>query len=332
MSVSLPGIQRPELQALPTIKERLTFLYVERCVINRQDSAVTIMDSRGTAYVPAASLGVLLLGPGTTVSHRAMELLGDVGSSVIWVGEQGVRYYAHGRSLTQSSRLVMRQAELVSNTRTRLAVARQMYQMRFPHEDVSDLTMQQLRGREGARVRSVYRRCSQEYGVPWKRRDYNAEDYSDASPINQALSAAHVCLYGAAHSVIVAIGCSPALGFVHTGHERSFVFDVADLYKAEVTIPIAFGVAADGVEDVGGETRRRVRDAFAKSHLFERMVHDIFELLGFGSSPGSAPEAVTLALWDEKGLDVSFGVNYASDSAESVAEPTRVGSGVIVGQ
>ena len=107
----IPGIIKPDLKALPNIRERMTFLYVERCLINRQDGAVTITDKRGTAYVPAASLGVLMLGPGTNVSHRAIELLGDAGSSVIWVGEHGVRYYAHGRPLTHSSRLIKKQAE-----------------------------------------------------------------------------------------------------------------------------------------------------------------------------------------------------------------------------
>ena len=119
----IPGIVKPDLHALPTVRERMTFLYVERCLVNRQDSAVTITDKRGTAYVPAASLGVLMLGPGTNVSHRAIELLGDSGSTVVWVGEHGVRYYAHGRPLTRSSRLIVKQAELVSNTRKRLAVA-----------------------------------------------------------------------------------------------------------------------------------------------------------------------------------------------------------------
>ena len=246
----IPGIIKPDLQALPTIRERMTFLYVERCLVNRQDSAVTITDKRGTAYVPASSLGVLMLGPGTNVSHRAIELLGDSGSSMVWVGEHGVRYYAHGRPLTRSSRLIVRQAELVSNTRKRLSVARAMYQMRFPGEDVSGLTMQQLRGREGSRIRSLYRKLSKKYKVPWKGREYNPADFSDATPINQALSAANVCLYGIVHSIIVALGCSSALGFVHVGHERSFVYDVADLYKAELTIPIAFEVASNPPEDI----------------------------------------------------------------------------------
>ena len=167
----VPGIAKPDLHALPTIKERITFLYV-----------VTITDSRGTAYVPAASLGVLMLGPGTNISHRAVELIGDSGAAIVWVGEHGVRYYAHGRPLTHSSRLVVAQAELVSNVRKRLAVARTMYGMRFPGEDVSSYTMQQLRGREGARIRTLYRRLSKEYDVPWKGREYTLMIFSTRVP------------------------------------------------------------------------------------------------------------------------------------------------------
>lgn len=330
MATNIPGIVKPDLQALPTVRERMTFLYVERCRVNRQDSALTVTDARGTACVPAASLSVIMFGPGTNVSHRAMELLGDVGSTAIWVGERGVRYYAHGRSLTQSSRLIVKQAELVTNMRSRLAVAREMYQMRFPNEDVSALTMQQLRGREGSRVRSVYRSCSKKYGVPWSGRAYNPDDSSDATPINQALSAAHVCLYGLAHSVIVSLGCSPALGFVHTGHERSFVYDVADLYKAETTIPVAFSVAADGVEDVGGETRRRLRDLYARSHILERMVRDIRYLLLGAEESVEEPRVEELYLWDERQGSVPFGVLYGKDEDSLQEEPEEEGYGTIV--
>ena len=154
-----------------------------------------------------------------------------------------------------------------------------MYQLRFPEEDVSHLTMQQLRGREGSRVRNVYRKASKETGVPWSGRLYRPEDFASGDPVNQALSAAHACLYGLAHAVIVALGCAPGLGFVHVGHECSFVYDIADLYKAEVTIPIAFEVAAQAPEDLPAVVRRRVRDAMVEHHILERMVHDIRWLL-----------------------------------------------------
>lgn len=325
-----PGMEKPELQALPTIRDRLSFLYLEHCLLNRQDSAITVTDSRGTVHVPAAAISVLMLGPGTNVTHRAMELIGDAGTSVIWVGEHGVRYYAHGRPLTHSARLLNRQADLVSNVRTRIAVARQMYQLRFPNEDVSSLTMQQLRGREGARIRAVYRRASKQTGVPWHGREYDPNNYSGSDPVNMALSAAHACLYGVVHSVIVALGCSPGLGFVHTGHERSFVYDIADLYKANITIPIAFETAALQPEDIGAVTRRRVRDVISDGRILEQAVKDIRQLFLSESLPAEENEIDVLRLWDEKGCLVSYAVSYGKELDEGETESPLIGYGTIL--
>ncbi|NLG57757.1 MAG: type I-E CRISPR-associated endonuclease Cas1 [Clostridiales bacterium] len=312
----LPGLKRPELQALPQIRERMTFLYLEHCKINRQDGAITIADARGVVHVPSANIGALLLGPGTNVTHRAMELLGDAGASILWVGEKGVRYYASGRPLTHSARLLIRQAELVSNTRSRLAVARQMYQMRFPGEDVSRLTMQQLRGREGARVRQVYRQASKEYDVPWSGRQYDPGDFEGSSDINKALSAAHACLYGVCYSIIAALGCAPGLGFVHTGHERSFVYDIADLYKAELTIPLAFQITSKEPESIAAAVRHAVRDAAGSMRLMERVVKDIQCLLLGEQEAQGEPEANLIYLWDERLGQVAGAVSYHRDEGK----------------
>ena len=144
-----------------------------------------------------------------------MELIGDAGVSVVWVGEQGVRYYASGRPLTHSAKLLMRQAKMVSSQRLHIAVVRKMYQLRFPNEDISNLTLQQLRGREGSRIRKVYQESAKKWNVKWNGREYRPEDFASGDSINQALSAGHACLYGLAHAVIAALGCSPGLGFVH---------------------------------------------------------------------------------------------------------------------
>ena len=310
----LPGMVRPDLQALPQIKDRMTFLYLEHCTLGRQDGAITVTDERGIVQIPAAAISVLLLGPGTRVTHRAMELMGDAGVGAVWVGEHGVRYYAHGRPLTTRTKLLQKQAELVSNTRKHLAVVRKMYQLRFPEEDVSQLTMQQLRGREGSRVRSVYRKMAQETGVPWNGRLYRPEDFASGDLVNQALSAGHACLYGLAHAVIVALGCAPGLGFVHIGQEGSFVYDIADLYKAEVTIPIAFRTAAEAPEDLPAVVRRRVRDAMVAQHILERMVHDIRWLLLPEEEAEDQEEAIYL--WDNQLGQVRNGVNYAEAEME----------------
>lgn len=310
----LSGMVRPDLQALPQIKDRMTFLYLERCTLGRQDGAITVTDERGIVQIPAAAISVLLLGPGTRVTHRAMELMGDAGVGAVWVGEHGVRYYAHGRALTARTKLLQKQAELVSNTRKHLAVVRKMYQLRFPGEDVSQLTMQQLRGREGSRVRSVYRKMAQETGMPWNGRLYRPEDFASGDLVNQALSAGHACLYGLAHAVIVALGCAPGLGFVHIGQEGSFTYDIADLYKAEVTIPIAFRTAAEASEDLPAVVRRRVRDAMVAQHILERMVHDIRWLLLPEEEAEDQEEAIYL--WDNQLGQVRNGVNYAEAEME----------------
>lgn len=326
----IPGIEKPSLHALPTIKDRLTFLYLERCLINRQAGAITVTDARGTVHVPAASLGVLLLGPGTNISHRAVELIGDAGTGIVWVGEHGVRYYAHGRPLTHSAHLLIRQAELVSNARSRIAVARKMYQLRFPDEDVSSLTMQQLRGREGARVRAVYRQASKSTGVPWSGREYDPNNFQGGNPINMALSAAHACLYGVVHSVITALGCSSGLGFVHTGHERSFVYDIADLYKSEITIPIAFEVAEKQTDDIGAVTRRRVRDVISDGRILEKAVKDIRWLLLGETSVEEELETKVLYLWDDRMGHVPNAVSYGQEIDENIFEELTDGYGTIL--
>ncbi|MBO4865827.1 MAG: type I-E CRISPR-associated endonuclease Cas1 [Ruminococcus sp.] len=304
----IPGMIRPEIQALPKVTDRMTFLYLEHCKINRQDSAITVFDEKGVVHIPSGMISVLLIGPGTEVTHRAMELMGDAGISVCWIGEHGVRYYAGGRPLTHSSRLILKQAELVTNQRSHLDVVRKMYLMRFPDEDVSKLTLQQLRGREGSRIRKVYRTVSTKWNVPWNGREYDPENFSASDKVNQALSAAHACLYGLAHAVICSIGCSPALGFVHVGHDCSFVYDIADLYKAEITIPIAFEIAGGEYEDLSRAVRLRVRDEMVKQHTIERMVKDIKYLLDPDNE--LIPYEKIMYLWDNKNDLVDFGKQY----------------------
>lgn len=310
-------LDKTEIPEMPRISDRVTFIYVEHARIHRLDGAVTVAESRGVVRIPAAMIGILLLGPGTEISHRAMELLGDTGTSVAWVGEYGIRNYAHGRSLSHSSRFLVKQAQLVSNTRSRLQVARTMYQMRFPDEDVSSLTMQQLRAKEGARIRRVYRQMAEKYQVKWNGRIYDPDHYESSDHVNQALSAAHVALYGLAYSVIAAMGMSPGLGFVHTGHDLSFVYDIADLYKAQITIPIAFQVASQSKpeDDIGQITRHKVRDAFMDGKLMVRMFKDIQMLIGVKEEDMITAEP--LYLWDNRDELVRYGVNYSESPEET---------------
>lgn len=310
----MPGMIRPELQALPQIKDRMTFVYLEHCQLSRDESAITIKDMQGIVHVPVASISVLLLGPGTSLSHRAMELIGDAGVTVIWVGEHGVRYYAGGRPLTHSSKMLQYQAEKACNQKKHIAVVRKMYEMRFPGEDVSKLTLQQLRGREGARMRAAYRDAAKQWGVNWNGREYKIDDFESGNSVNQALTVGNMCLYGLAHAVIFALGCSPGLGFVHVGHENSFVYDIADLYKAEIIIPQAFEIASEQHDDVSAIMRRRIRDAMIKARILERMVRDIRYLIDEDCEEANSADVVYL--WDNTRGTVNNATSYGKDTGE----------------
>ncbi|TDD49001.1 type I-E CRISPR-associated endonuclease Cas1e [Saccharopolyspora elongata] len=306
---------------LHRLVDRVSSVYVERSHLDRDENAIVVINKRETVRVPAAMIAVMLLGPGTRVTHGAIRLLADSGTAVCWVGEQGVRMYAAGIGPSRGTALLQRQAWLVSRPKERLAVARAMYGMRFPGEDVSALTMQQLRGREGARIRQLYRDHARRTGVTWSGREYQPGDaFAAGDDLNRLLSAANAALYGVCHAVITGLGASPGLGFVHTGAATSFVMDIADLYKADYTIPLAFDLAARGVTDER-DARVGLRDRITQGRLIVRIVRDIKTLLGRGEVDDTEPEVNEL--WDERLGQVPGGVNYADPTDQPQCPTTQ---------
>jgi CRISPR-associated protein Cas1 len=151
--------------------------------------------------------------------------------------------------------------------------------------------------------------------VRWSGRRYNPDAWSEGDAVNRALSTANSALYGAIHAVISAMGCSPGLGFVHTGHVLSFVYDIADLYKVEVTIPASFQAAVEGEAGLSSRVRRRVRERIHDGRVMERAVNDIrYLLFGERSSASDIADVDELALWDESAGVVPSGVAYGESS------------------
>ncbi|MDI6412706.1 type I-E CRISPR-associated endonuclease Cas1e [Streptomyces albus] len=300
---------------LTRVGDRISFVYLERCTVHRDDNAITATDTDGVTHIPAATIGTLLLGPGTRITHQAMSVLGECGAGVAWVGEHGVRFYAAGRALTRSSALAEAQATAWANRRTRLDVARAMYRLRFPDDDPAGRTRQELLNMEGRRVKECYRRESARTGVPWRRREYHHGDFSAGDAPNQAVTAAAQCMYGIAHAVVTALGCSPALGFVHSGHERSFVLDIADLYKTDIAIPAAFEAAAHGSDDVATRTRRALRDRINSTALLDRCVRDIKHVLNYEerSSTRAEPDADRMTVQTDGDVHIDSGRNHGEE-------------------
>jgi CRISPR-associated protein Cas1 len=307
-----------DLQSLPRFANSWTFLYTERVRVEREDHAIVLVDQHGRIPVPAANISVLLLGPGATVTHAAILTLADCGTSVVWCGEGGVRFYAAGAGESRRASNLADQAMAWADERRRLEVVMRLYRLRFSQRLPDGLTLQQIRGMEGVRVREAYGRASRETGVPWSGRSYKRDRWTDADPVNRALSAANACLYGLCHAALVSTGYSPGLGFIHVGKMLSFVYDVADLYKCDVTVPMAFRTVATGVDDLEARVRRLCRQAFFDERLVERIIPDVQTALGqaparvrFFEYAPSEEDAVS-ALWNPDGSTTPGGRNFAS--------------------
>jgi len=304
------ALQHPAIRAIPRVEDQLTFLHVTWSKIVQDDTGVlALFEEGGVAHrvsIPTASLAAILLGPGVSVTQSALATLTRHGTAVLWVGADGSRAHGWAYSLTSSSRWVEAQATLWADPGSRLAVATKMYEMRFGGlPSYGDITLQRLRGLEGQRMKKLYRALSTRYKVPF-RRSYDSQDFKAGDPVNQALSAANAALYGVAASAIGALGCHPGLGFVHSGTISAFVYDVADLYKADIAIPAAFAAASH--EDPGGEARRHTRRRMVEAEILKRAVKDVQDLLASGLSRGAEGG---LRLLDDDGGTVSGRLNYS---------------------
>jgi len=267
------------LHILPRFGDRWGHLYIERGSLEKEDNSLALIDKEGVTPIPVDQLALLFLGPGTKVTQAAMKLLAENNCLVCWTGEEGVRLYAHSTGGTHSAHRLLWQAKLYCNEEERLRVVRRMFQKRFPEPIDAGATLQQIRGMEGARVRNSYQRLSKEFGVEWKGRNYDQERWDHADPLNRALSVANACLYGICHAAILSAGYSPAIGFIHVGKMLSFVYDIADLYKVELTVPLAFKTVANSPDELERRVRTLCRDSFYHEKLLERILPDIAEVL-----------------------------------------------------
>jgi CRISP-associated protein Cas1 len=279
----------PPLKPIP-IKERISVIFVEKGEIDVLDGAFVVVDATGVrTHIPVGGVACIMLEPGTRVSHRAAALAARVGTLLVWVGEAGVRLYSAGQPGGARSDRLLYQARLALDENLRLKVVRKMYALRFGEEPPARRSVDQLRGIEGARVRRTYQLLAQQFGVQWSGRDYDAESWDASDLPNRCLSAATACLYGETEAAVLAAGYAPAVGFIHTGKPLSFVYDIADVYKFETVVPVAFKAAASKPGNAERVVRLGCRDVFRQTRLLDRIIPDIEDILAAGEIP--RPEA-----------------------------------------
>lgn len=287
-----------DYQMLPRLSDSISFIYIERCRIERDRNSVAAWDCNGITELPVAAMNCLMLGPGVAITHAAVGLLTEHGVSILWVGEDGIRTYAASLGETRSSRNVLHQAMLACDEEKRLEVVARMYALRFEEGLEDGLTLRQIRGKEGARVRAAYRAAAAEHGIQWEGRSYDRSDWYGTDAVNRSLSCCAACLYGICHAAIAALGYSPALGFIHSGKQLSFVYDIADLYRAEIVIPTAFACGRADLDQrlnppsspsallpIERRARTAMRAAVRGAKLLERIPSDIRTVLSIEGQP-----------------------------------------------
>ena len=288
----------PPLKPLP-MKDRISMVFVQYGQVDVLDGAFVLIDKAGArTHIPVGSVACIMLEPGTRVSHAAIRLASQVGTLLVWVGESGVRLYASGQPGGARADRLLYQAKLALDDDLRLKVVRKMYELRFGEPAPARRSVEQLRGIEGARVRATYKLLAQQHHVNWQARNYDHQQWDAADVPNRCLSAATSCLYGISEAAVLAAGYAPAVGFIHTGKPLSFVYDVADLFKFETVVPLAFRIAAKVPPEPERAVRLACRDLFRSSKLLERIIPTIEEVLAAGeiAPPQAPPESVPPAI------------------------------------
>jgi len=294
----------PPLKPIP-IKNRISVAYIEKGRLDVLDGAFVVVDKNGIrTHIPVGGIACLMLEPGTRVSHAAVSLASRVGCLLVWIGEAGVRLYASGQPGGARADRLLYQAGLALDAAARLKVVRKMYEMRFKEKPPERRSVEQLRGIEGFRVRKMYELLARQYGLKWKSRNYDHTVWGSGDIPNRCLSAATACLYGICEAAILAAGYAPAVGFIHTGKPQSFVYDIADIFKFETVVPVAFRIAAKKCYAPERAVRIACRDAFRQTKLLKRIIPTIEEVLSAGGIPMPKPheEAVEPAIPNKENI------------------------------
>lgn len=291
---------------LPRVEDKFTFLYLEYARIIQDEFSIVAYKDNQKYIIPLAMINVLILGPGTSITHAAVKNVIDCGCTVIWSAKNLNYVYATGMGCSEYSKNLILQAKCYADDVKHMHVIRRMYQIRYPDVNLEKFSLNQMRGMEGKRVKATYEKLAIEYGVEWNGREYNTDDFDSQDNINNMITAGNQLLYAVCHAAIISFGMTPGLGFIHNGHARSFVFDMADLYKEDMVIPAAFKVAAEFGANTD-EVRKECRKQFTEKKLMKRIAKDLATLFDFPDMSAKLP--VDVGLWNFADV-VDSGKNY----------------------
>lgn len=274
-------IIKTTLANLPKIRDRYPFIYLEHGRLEIDDSSVKWISAECEVIrLPAAIISTILLGPGTTITHEAVKVLASLNTTICWVGDDSLNFYAVGQTPTSTTYNFKKQVQLASDPVRALDVARRMYLYRFPEAVVEDKNLKELLAMEGMRIKTLYAELAQRYFVSWQGRSYTPGQFELSDVTNKLITASSAALYAVVSSIIHSLGCSPSIGFIHSGSPLPFVYDIADLYKDHLVFDMAFSLTVKMAGEYDryvaiDEFRQRVLDM----NLLTRCPADILKLL-----------------------------------------------------
>ena len=296
MLIGRPGLDKARVPHA----ERHGLIWLDRGRLEVEDGCLRFVTAGGTLaagdyQIPHQSVSIVLLGPGSSVTHDALRILAAHGCALAAIGTGGIRFYSAPPLLPDTSTLARRQVMLWAEPSARVGVARAMFAIRFG-EEVKARTLDMLRGMEGARLKRMYEVTAQRYGVPWNGRRYDRNNPNAADIPNQAINHAVSVVEAAAAIAVASTATIPQLGFVHEDSGQSFVLDIPDLVRHDVMLPIAFGAAKQAMgnlsESIDRLVHTRAAETFNKEQVVPKLIDHIKALIGPAeAAAASTPEA-----------------------------------------
>lgn len=265
---------------VPMSKDRWTPIYLEHGKLEVENYSVKWVDSNSNHMsIPVAMVSCIILGPGTTITHAAIVSCSKTNTPVVWMGEDGLYYYATGVNVNERCQTTMTHARLYGNMDNRLQVARNMFTKRFPDLDLTHNTIDQMKGIEGNRIRNSYRDLSKKYSVEWVCRNTNGIYGIDVDDLNTSLNILNFNLYCICLSVITTMGYIPSLGFIHSDGKIPFIYDIADLYKVDLTFDVAFSTYSEIRRYNKEMLIQNFTKAVSKYNLMSKIPKDLKEIM-----------------------------------------------------
>lgn len=257
--------RKDELLAIP-VASRPGWLAVEKGRLEVGGHCLALVRETDVVEIPPAAFAALLLEPGASITHEAVKLCAENRTALLWVGEGGTRLYAASLPHSNPERLV-KQALVHADMKQRIEAARRLYEIMFGELARPSYTIEKLRGHEGAKVRSIYENLAKQHGIEWSGR-------SEKDDLQQSISFASSCLYALSEIAILLLGFSPAIGVVHSGDPRSFVYDLADTVKFSVLVPAIFQRHAEGGNASFSAVRLFCRDLFRERDMLNGLIQN----------------------------------------------------------